>query len=62
MTVKPAEHADPVHWCDVGTVAQAVHEFDPKLTMMLSAVSFYNMKTLVTKNTDSPNSFIKAIG
>ena len=46
MTVKPANHVDPIHWCDAGTVAQTVHDFDPKLTMMLSAVRFLAIKLL----------------
>lgn len=39
MQVKPSKAIDPVQWCNDGTVAKAAHQFDPKLTVMLSSVS-----------------------
>lgn len=50
MQVKPSKAIDPVQWCNDGTVAKAAHQFDPKLTVMLSSAqrSIINMHLMYT--------------
>ncbi|XP_054749135.1 transmembrane protein 248-like [Lytechinus pictus] len=49
MQVKPSK-VDPVQWCSDGTVAKPDHQFDPKLTVMLSSAqrSLINMHLMYT--------------
>ncbi|XP_072163389.1 transmembrane protein 248-like [Diadema setosum] len=50
MHVKPSSNTDLVQWCKEGTVAKANHQFDPRLTVMLSPAqrSLVNLHLMYT--------------